>query len=72
LTDPRLLLDLPAAPGPNHDGGNIEIGPDNNVYLSIGNLNDKQPNSFYTKADNVNVEKESDGRSGILRVTQDV
>lgn len=71
LTDPRLFLDLPAAPGPNHNGGNIEIGPDNNVYLSVGNLNDKQLNSFYTKAENVNVEKEPDGRSGILRITQD-
>ena len=71
LTNPKLLLDLPAVPGPNHNGGNIAIGPDNNVYLSIGNVNDKELQEFHTRAENVNVEKEPDGRSGILRITQD-
>ena len=40
LSNPKLLLDLPAIPGPNHNGGDIAIGPDSNLYLSIGNLND--------------------------------
>jgi glucose/arabinose dehydrogenase len=71
LTNPKLLLDIPAIPGPNHNGGNIAIGPDNNVYLSIGNLNDKELQEYHTRADNVNVGREPDGRSGILRITQD-
>ena len=71
LINPKLLLDLPAVPGPNHNGGKIVIGPDNNVYLSIGNVNDKELQEFHTRAENVNVEKEADGRSGILRITQD-
>ncbi len=31
LVNPTLLLDLPAAPGPRHNGGKIIIGPDNNL-----------------------------------------
>jgi glucose/arabinose dehydrogenase len=33
-----LLLDLPAFPGPYHNGGATTIGPDNNIYLPIGDL----------------------------------
>lgn len=71
LINPRLLLDLPSFPGPNHNGGTLEIGPDKNVYLSVGNLNDKEIVSFHTTAENIKVGKEPDGRSGILRITQD-
>jgi aldose sugar dehydrogenase len=71
LINPRLLLDLPSFPGPNHNGGTLEIGPDKNVYLSVGNLNDKEIVSFHTTAENIKIGKEPDGRSGILRITQD-
>ena len=36
LVNPKLLLDLPAVPGPRHNGGAIVIGPDNNLYIPIG------------------------------------
>ncbi len=39
LENPTLLLDLPAIPGPNHDGGKLMIGPDNYLYGVIGDLN---------------------------------
>jgi glucose/arabinose dehydrogenase len=39
LINPVLLLDLPALPGPNHDGGKLVIGPDNYLYAVIGDLN---------------------------------
>jgi aldose sugar dehydrogenase len=71
LFNPKLLLDLPAVPGPNHNGGNLAIGPDNNVYISIGNLNDKQLETYLTQAENLKVGNAPDGRSGILRITQD-
>lgn len=38
LVDPKLILDLPALPGPNHDAGKLSIGPDGNLYAIIGEL----------------------------------
>ena len=39
LINPVLMLDLPAMPGPYHDGGKLEVGPDNHLYAVIGDLN---------------------------------
>ena len=39
LVNPKLILDLPAIPGPNHDGGKLAIGPDKYLYAVIGDLN---------------------------------
>ncbi len=36
LENPKLLLDLPVMPGPRHMGGVIAIGPDDNLYVSVG------------------------------------
>ncbi|MDQ3869122.1 MAG: PQQ-dependent sugar dehydrogenase [Thermoproteota archaeon] len=66
LMNPKLLLDLPATPGPAHDGGVITLGPDKNVYLVIGELT-----LMGTQASNVQKGLAPDGRGGILRVTQD-
>ena len=71
LSNPRLLLDLPATPGPSHNGGRITIGPDNNVYFTIGDMNFPQRERFFTRAENVENGEEADGRAGILRVTPD-
>lgn len=38
LGNPKLVLDLPALPGPNHDAGKLSIGPDGNLYAIIGEL----------------------------------
>src|SRR5918994_1063681 len=38
LVNPKLLLDWPATPGPNHNGGVVLIGPDDSVYTVIGDL----------------------------------
>src|SRR5918995_5015919 len=60
LVNPVLLLDLPAISGPAHNGGAITIGPDNNVYLPIGELREEHIQKISS----------ADGRGGILRVTQ--
>jgi glucose/arabinose dehydrogenase len=38
LTNPQLLLDLPAGPGTNHQGGKLKIGPDNQLYVMVGEM----------------------------------
>jgi aldose sugar dehydrogenase len=66
LINPKLLLKLPAIPGPNHDGGKVLVGPDKNVYVVIGDLR-----SHRTQSQNVVNGPPVDNTSGILRVTQD-
>ncbi len=38
LQNPKLILDLPGLPGPNHNAGKLSIGPDGNLYAIIGEL----------------------------------
>ena len=61
LVRPKLLLDLPADPGPIHNGGKITIGPDENLYVTVGDLRGPNPQ----ESGSVN------GRSGIIRITQE-
>ena len=37
LVNPKILLDLPRAPAPTHNGL-IKIGLDNNLYVVMGDL----------------------------------
>ena len=71
LVNPKLLLNLPAGPGPSHNGGVIKIGPDKNVYLTIGDLVGFANESTSTRAQNYKNGLSPDGRAGILRITQD-
>ena len=66
LVNPVLLLDLPAVPGPRHNAGNIMIGPDNNLYVSVGDLD-----GHITSAQNIKGASGLDGSSAILKITQD-
>jgi aldose sugar dehydrogenase len=66
LVNPVLLLDLPADPGPRHNGGVIEIGSDGNLYITIGDV-DKIESE--TEAQN-EPDVPADGTGGILRITQ--
>ena len=70
LVNPKLLLNLPF--GATHNGGPVTIGPDNNVYIAVGELSyaDRQP-PLKNKAINYNNGFDPDGVSGILRVTMD-
>jgi glucose/arabinose dehydrogenase len=72
LVNPKLLLDLPATPGPRHNGGAVVIGPDNNLYIPIGDIDGThQSEESETLAQNYPDGAEPDGRSGVLRITQD-
>jgi glucose/arabinose dehydrogenase len=72
LINPKLLLDLPTVPDTVHNGGKILVGPDNNVYLTFGDLtrDNKKDSPIITKAQNHEEGLDADGRAGILRITQ--
>jgi aldose sugar dehydrogenase len=65
LVNPALILDLPALPGPNHDGGKLVIGPDRYLYAVIGDLNHRG------KLQNIVDGPNPDDTSVILRVKPD-
>ena len=65
LVRPELLLDLPASPGAVHNGGAILIGPDNNIYVPIGEIG-YQSGQISNNDDG----RPSNRTGGILRVTQ--
>jgi aldose sugar dehydrogenase len=73
LVNPKLLLDLPYLPGPAHNGGAVAIGPDDNIYLAIGELTPTSygQGDYRFKVQNYADGQEPDGRAGILRITQD-
>jgi glucose/arabinose dehydrogenase len=72
LVNPKLLLELPALPGPQHNGGKLTIGPDNNLYIAIGDLGGPFiSNATETKAQNYVNGSDPDGRAGIIRINQD-
>ncbi|HSF49750.1 MAG TPA: PQQ-dependent sugar dehydrogenase [Nitrososphaeraceae archaeon] len=72
LVNPKLLVGLPSFPDPSHIGGIIDIGPDENLYFTVGNFQDTIPSKVYkTKTQNVEDGEAVDGRAGILRMTQD-
>ena len=72
LINPKLLLSIPSFPDPAHIGGIIDIGPDNNLYVTIGNFQHTIPSEIYrTMTQNYEDGKPVDGRAGVLRITQD-
>ncbi len=72
LINPKLLLSIPSFPDPAHIGGIIDIGPDNNLYVTVGNFQHTIPSEVYrTKTQNYEDGKPVDGRAGVLRITQD-
>jgi glucose/arabinose dehydrogenase len=71
LTNPKLLLDLPAGPGSMDNGGPVVVGPDSNVYLITGQVQEESGKGHETKAQNFENGPDADGTSGIHRITQD-
>lgn len=73
LVNGKLLLDLPANGATHHNGGRLLIGPDNDIYLVVGDLQDPGQTSLthLTTTQNIRNSRYPDGTSGILRLTQD-
>jgi aldose sugar dehydrogenase len=80
LVNPKLLLKIPGGPGADHIGGAVEVGHDNNVYVTVGDGDSCYSGSCYENFEasvlnstrsNFKNGTEPDGRGGILRITQD-
>ena len=71
LINPKFLVGVPSFPDPSHIGGIIDIGPDENLYVTVGNFQNTIPTKIYkTKTQNYEDGEPVDGRAGILRLTQ--
>jgi len=72
LVNPKVLLHLPSFRYSQHNGGDLLIGPDDNVYVIIGNVGGSY-DEYHTKAKTQNYKGgiDPDGRGGILAMTQD-
>ena len=70
LVNPRLLFTAPSANHYSHIGGGLRIGPDNNLYLTVGDMHGDQNMTTRTMAQNYINGTFPDGRAGVLRFTQ--
>jgi len=66
FVNPKLLFEIPTSLKAFHDGGKLMIGPDKNVYLTVGEIDGRD-----TKAQNIKNGSMPDGSGGILRFTPD-
>jgi aldose sugar dehydrogenase len=66
FANPKLFFEIPSSPTADHDGGKLMIGPDKNVYVTVGEIK-----AYKTKAQNFKNGSLPDGSSSILRFTQD-
>ncbi len=63
LINPKLLLELPPMLSPVHNGGKILIGPDNYLYLIVGDLQ-----SYNSTTQNLKNATQTDGTSVVYRL----
>jgi aldose sugar dehydrogenase len=69
LVNPKLIFTAPTPNRYSHIGGGLEIGPDNNLYLTVGDMHGDQNKTTRTMAQNYIDGTFPDGRAGILRFT---
>src|SRR6476659_7298844 len=70
LVSPRLFFSAPSANHYSHIGGGLRIGPDNILYLIVGDMHGDQNITTKTMAQNYIDGVFPDGRAGVLRFTQ--
>jgi len=66
LINPKLVLEIPAVPGPAHNGGKMIVGPDNDIFLVVGDLM-----GHTTKAQNYEDGGKPDTTGGVLRINKE-
>ncbi len=72
LVNPKLILEVPASYRGIHIGGKLTIGPDNNLYVTVGDIGRGNWNVLPDGQTQNNKDGEfPDGTGGILRFTLD-
>ena len=71
LLFPKQILAVNSFPDDSHVGGVIKVGPDDNVYVTLGDFSCSTCAQFETQAQNFENGVSPDGRAGILRISPD-
>ena len=71
LIFPKQILSVDSFPDESHVGGVVKVGPDDNVYVTLGDFSCTNCAQFETQAQNFENGVSPDGRAGILRVSPD-
>jgi len=66
LINKKLLLSFSALPGATHNGGEMVVGPDSNIYIITGNAENRS-----TLVSNSKKNPNVDGKAGILALDHD-
>ena len=71
LIYPKEILSVKSFPDDSHVGGKVKVGPDHNVYVTLGDFSCTDCHPFETLAQNFENSISPDGRAGILRISPD-
>jgi glucose/arabinose dehydrogenase len=71
LIYPKKILSVKSFPDDSHVGGKVKVGPDHNVYVTLGDFSCTDCHPFETLAQNFENSIAPDGRAGILRISPD-
>src|SRR5215213_7505535 len=72
LISPKEIFSVKSFPDDSHVGGVVRVGPDHNVYVTVGDFHGTKFTPVYeTKAQNFENGVSPDGRAGILRISPD-
>lgn len=68
---PKEIVSVKSFPDDSHVGGVVKVGPDDNVYVTVGDFSCTECAPFETQAQNFANGVPADGRAAILRVSPD-
>src|SRR5215207_1318429 len=72
LIYPKEIFSIKSFPDDSHVGGVVRVGPDHNVYVTVGDFHGTKFTPVYeTQAQNFENGVSPDGRAGILRISSD-
>jgi glucose/arabinose dehydrogenase len=71
LISPKEIFSVKSFPDDSHVGGVVKVGPDHNVYVTVGDFTCTDCPPFENLAENFENSIPPDGRAGIMRISPD-